>query len=171
VNGRQAGFTYIALLIAVAILGATLAAVGQVWHTLLQRDREKELLFIGNQFRLGIDSYYASNRRFPLRLEDLLLDEQSAGVKRYLRKVFVDPITGHPDWGLVKLDNGQLIGIYSLSDEKPLKRSGFHGSTADLDDKDKYSDWVFMTTVRGIVNAQQKSSSSAVPIQPNTVTQ
>ena len=170
-NGKQTGFTYIALLIAVAILGATLAAVGQVWHTLLQRERENELLFIGNQFRQAIDSYYASNRRFPLRLEDLLLDDRSVGIKRHLRKIFIDPMTGNTDWGLVKL-NSQLVGIYSLSEEKPLKQTGFRTRDASFDDKDKYSDWVFMTAVRGVSNLEQKPASSPVLplIRPGTVT-
>jgi len=171
VNGKQTGFTYIALLIAVAILGATLTAVGQVWHTLLQHDRENELLFIGNQFRLAFDSYYANNRRFPMRLEDLLLDDRNAGIKRYLRKIYVDPMTGHADWGLVTLDGGQLVGIHSVSEEKPLKRTGFRQSNASLEDKDKYSDWVFMTTIRGIVNPEQKPVPSTVPLlQPMPVT-
>lgn len=152
VNGKQSGFTYIALLIGVAIIGATLAGVGQVWQTLLQREREKELLFVGNQFRRAIDSYYASNRQFPMRLDDLILDSHSADPRRHLRKIFFDPMTRSVEWGLVTLDNGQIVGIHSTSDEKPLKRTGFRMSDAYLEEKDKYSEWTFLSTVRGISN-------------------
>jgi type II secretory pathway pseudopilin PulG len=50
-RGRQAGFTYVAVLILLAVLSAGLASVGTMWHTQAQREREEELLFIGEQFR------------------------------------------------------------------------------------------------------------------------
>ena len=45
------GFTYIGLLIAILVLGIGLAVVGTVSHTLQLRDKERELLFVGDQFR------------------------------------------------------------------------------------------------------------------------
>lgn len=144
VNGRQRGFTYIALLIGVAVIGAVLAAVGQVWHTMLQREHEKDLLFVGNQFRQAIHRYYLSNQRFPARLEDLVQDDGKVAVKRHLRKIFFDPMTGKADWGTVKLPNGQIVGVYSLSEEKPLKTAGFRTRDAGFKDKKKYSEWLFI---------------------------
>lgn len=150
-NGKQEGFTYIALLIGVAIVGATLAAVGQIWQTVLRHDRERDLIFIGDQFRLALNSYYASNRRYPAKLDELVLDNRDAGVKRHLRKIFIDPMTGRAEWGLVSLQDGEIVGVHSLSEDVPLKKKGFRLADADLEDKDKYSDWVFMTAVRGAV--------------------
>ena len=166
-NGKQAGFTYIALLIAVAILGAGLAAVGQVWQTVVQHDREKELIFVGNQFRQAINRYYASNRRYPLRLEDLVRDDRNAGVKRYLRKIFVDPMTGQPEWGMVKVANGQILGVYSLSEVEPLKKAGFRAADAGLENKSKYSEWLFMATVRGVA-ATPSTPAPVTPAPPKT---
>jgi type II secretory pathway pseudopilin PulG len=77
VNGRQRGFTYVGLLIGIAIIGAGLASVGQVWHTTLKHEREKELLFIGNQFRQAINRYHVVNGSYPATLEALLLDDHS----------------------------------------------------------------------------------------------
>lgn len=151
-NGKQAGFTYIALLIGIAIASAVLAAVGQVWQTVGQRDREKELLFIGNQFRQAINRYYASNRRYPQRLEDLVVDETNAKTKHYLRKIFVDPMTGLTDWGTVKLPNEQIVGVYSLSENKPIKTTGFRRRDSEFEDKEKYSEWQFMAAIRGTPN-------------------
>jgi type II secretory pathway pseudopilin PulG len=147
-TGKQSGFTYIALLIAVAILSATLAAVAEVAYTMVQRDREKELIFVGHQFRQAINSYYASNRRYPKQLQDLLLDNQDAGVKRYLRKIFVDPVTGNADWGLVKIGDDEIIGVHSLSEAEPIKKAGFRPIDIDLADREKYSEWIFMAKVR-----------------------
>src|SRR6478752_4068049 len=52
------GFTYIGLLFLVALMGAALVGVAQVWHTQVQRDKEEDLLFVGNQFRRAISLYY-----------------------------------------------------------------------------------------------------------------
>jgi len=65
--GRAAGFTYIGLLIAVVIMGIALSAVGVVWRTQGQREREQQLLFIGRDFEHAIASYYKTGRQFPRR--------------------------------------------------------------------------------------------------------
>ena len=142
--GRQSGFTYIGVLIGVAILGAMLASLGTVWHTMAQRDQEKELLFVGHQFRLALNRYYQSNQRYPLRLEQLVQDDSAQVVRRYLRKIYVDPLTRQPSWGLVTQADGQIVGVYSLSGKAPLKKAGFRPQDADFGEKSKISDWLFM---------------------------
>ena len=75
---RARGYTYVAALLAVAVIGVVLAGAGIVWRHAAQRDKEQELLFIGNQFRRAITSYYertpGSVKRYPMKLEDLLQD-------------------------------------------------------------------------------------------------
>lgn len=161
-TGRQTGFTYLVMLLAVAIFGAGLAAVGPVWHALLQRDREIELLYVGNQFRMAINRYYAANHHYPLHLEDLVLDERSQGIRRHLRKIFVDPMTGRAEWGTVKSAEGRVVGVYSLSEARPLKRAGFRTNEAAFAGKDKYSDWVFMAATARAVD-RRASAGTATP--------
>jgi type II secretory pathway pseudopilin PulG len=50
----QRGFTYVGLLLAVALAGVALAAAGMLWSTTAKRDKEAELLFVGDQFRRAI---------------------------------------------------------------------------------------------------------------------
>ena len=50
------GFSYIGLLIAVALLGVGLASAGELWRTAAKREREQELLFAGREFRNAIAS-------------------------------------------------------------------------------------------------------------------
>lgn len=165
-SGEQAGFTYIVLLIWVALIGASLAAVGQVWQTVVQRDRESELLFVGNQFRQAIQRYYASNQRYPSRLEDLILDNRNAGIKRHLRKIFIDPMTGQADWGTLKLNDGQIVGVYSLSEGEPMKKAGFRMRDAGLENKTRYSDWVFMASTGSSAMPSASPSPAAPPNAP-----
>jgi|APFre7841882724_1041349.scaffolds.fasta_scaffold23133_4 hypothetical protein len=46
------------VLFMVALLGVSLAAVGEAWQSAVRREREVELLFIGNEFRQAIGRYY-----------------------------------------------------------------------------------------------------------------
>src|SRR5262245_46206627 len=101
-NGRRrpcaGGFTYIGLLIAIAVMGIGLAAIGPVSRTLQLRELESELLFAGDQIRRAIGEYYESSpaglKQYPKKLEDLLRDNRYPGVRRYLRRLYFDPMTG-----------------------------------------------------------------------------
>lgn len=145
---KQTGLTYLALLFAVAMAGITLAATGTIWSMERQRERETELLFIGNQFRQAIRLYYERSpgqvKRYPMSLSDLLLDNRFLGTQRRLRQIYLDPMTGGEEWGIVAAPEGGIMGIYSLSDATPIKTSGFAIRDADLEGKKKYSDWRFI---------------------------
>ncbi len=67
------GVTYIGVLVILAIMMMALGAVTQVRHSVMQREKEQELLFIGHQFRAAIGQYYVqSGGRYPANLEALL---------------------------------------------------------------------------------------------------
>ncbi len=145
VNSREAGFTYLTVLFAVAFMGLGLALAGEVWQTALTRDREMELLYSGNQYRRAIERYYVSGpRQFPRTLEDLLKDPRKPGTERYLRKLYFDPLTGKSEWGLVKAPDGGIMGVYSVSEDSPKKVAGFAFANREFEGAAKYSDWKFV---------------------------
>ena len=141
----QRGFTYVTILFVVAMMSAGLALIGEVWHTSSMREKEAELLFVGNEYRNAIARYYLSGaqRQYPKNLSDLIKDPRQPGTVRYLRRLYPDPITGKDEWGLVKSADGGFAGIYSLSENSPLKISGFAVRDAAFEGKTKYSDWQF----------------------------
>jgi type II secretory pathway pseudopilin PulG len=145
IRHRQHGFTYIGMLITVAITGAALAAAGEVWHTMQQRQRESELLFAGDQIRRGIGSFYNAGavREYPKALDDLLRDPRHPGVVRHLRKQYYDPITGNKEWGVIRDANHRIVGVFSLSDESPIKKTNFGTADRRFEGKEKYSEWHF----------------------------
>lgn len=148
-RSAQRGFTYLGLLLSVVLLGAGLAAAGSVWSVHAQREREADLLFVGDQFRLAITAFYnevplGQRHRFPTRLDELLLDKRWPTTQRHLRRVYVDPMTGSTDWGTVRAPDGGILGVYSRSSAVPLKRQGFGRHYTAFEDASSLQDWRFV---------------------------
>jgi type II secretory pathway pseudopilin PulG len=143
----QKGFTYLALLIAVAIGGAVLATIGELTSHAQQREKEADLLFVGHAYRQAIGAYYerapGGAKRYPQKLEDMLEDKRHPMAQRYLRKLYADPITGKAEWGLMEAPGGGIMGVYSLSEARPVKSGGFSKPDESFIDAMKYADWKF----------------------------
>jgi type II secretory pathway pseudopilin PulG len=141
--GRARGFTYVAVLAIVATMGAVLAAFAEIYSHGAQREKEQELLFAGQQFRQAIAAYYRKEQRYPKALADLLEDTRYPMPVRHLRRIYRDPMTGGTDWGLVEAPEGGIMGVYSKSDEQPIKSAGFGERDAALEGAQRYSEWRF----------------------------
>lgn len=144
----QSGFTYLGVLFLVAVIGIVLASVGTLWSAAKQRERERELLFVGGQFRRAIQQYYEHTpgpvKQYPKSLEDLLQDSRHPVTRRFLRKIFTDPMTGKAEWGMVQGPDGRLTGVYSLSEEQPIKTANFREADHAFEGKSTYSEWKFV---------------------------
>lgn len=144
----QTGFTYMGILFAVALLGSSLALIGSTWKVSQQRENEKELLFVGDQFRKAIALYYertpGSVKQFPKSFDQLIKDNRYIVPQRYLRKVFRDPITNQKDWGVINSPDGGIMGVYSLSDKPPRKQANFKEPYNNFESAKRYSDWKFI---------------------------
>ena len=141
-------YTYVAVLLLLAVHGVVLAIAGATWHSAQQREKERELLFVGDQFRSALRSYAHSGAgvagQLPRSLDDLLRDPRYPGTKRHLRKVFVDPMTGKAEWGLLRTPDGMAItGVFSTSQEAPIKRANFEGDDEAFEGAARYSEWKF----------------------------
>jgi len=141
------GFTYIGLLILIAILSVAATATIQLGSIVQRRDAEQQLLYVGDQFRLALRSYRDSSPvgapPFPKELEQLLKDPRFPATRRHLRAIPVDPLTGESVWGLVRSPEGWIIGVHSLSQARPIKVSNFEPEFASFEGKEKVSEWVF----------------------------
>lgn len=148
-GSRERGFTYLALLVAVAVAGVGLAAAGQSASTAEQRSREAQLLYAGAAYRAAIMSYYESSpgaaKVYPQSLEDLLEDRRVPFVRRHLRRLYRDPMTASGKWGLVRApEGGGIMGVHSLSSARPFKTAGFGAAARRLEGKARYSEWRFV---------------------------
>ncbi len=155
------------LLMIIAIMNIGLLVVSEVWNISRQREKEQELLFVGHQFRQAIKMYCTGGPRgsqiqiYPMALEDMLKDPRYPSTRRYLRKIFTDPITGSNEWGLLKNPNGSIYGVYSLSENTTMKRDNFDLQDASFAGKNNYSDWKFVYVP--VVASAPAAASSSVP--------
>lgn len=137
----------LALLFLLAVLGTGMAALGTVWTTAVQREKEAELLFIGAQFSRALESYHrlspGPEKRYPQTLEALVLDPRFPNTVRHLRRIYSDPMTGVPEWGLIRDAQGGIIGVHSLSEATPFKQTGFAPGQEGFTEAASYRDWVF----------------------------
>ncbi len=128
-HGPQRGFTFIGVLILAAVIGVGLAGLGQVWSVHVQREREQELLFVGDQYRAAILSYSAATPagkpRFPRDLEDLLDDKRHPVTRRHLRQLYPDPLSGRNDWEMVRSPEGLILAVHSRNGGVPMKVGNF----------------------------------------------
>jgi type II secretory pathway pseudopilin PulG len=145
---RQRGFTYLALLLAVVLLGLGLAAAGSVWQVQNRRDKEQALLDAGRELRAALGRYYKASPappfHYPDRLEDLLQDPRYPFLRRHLRRVPRDPLSGRAEWGLIRAPGGGIVGVHTLADGAPLKLSGFMEGEQSFNQAAHYSDWRFV---------------------------
>lgn len=151
---RQAGFSYMLVLLWVAVSGVGLATLGTMWATVRQHEDEAELLFIGHQYRQAIARYYQRGSgtvsRYPPSLDELLRDSRSPAIERHLRRPWPDPITGEP-WELIPAPGGGIMGVRSSSSKRPLKMTNFDAADAAFENLGQlrgedvtYADWEFV---------------------------
>lgn len=83
-----------------------------------QRDKEQTLIDRGEQYKRSIQLFVRKNKRWPAKVEDL---ENTNGI-RYLRRRYVDPMTGKDEWRLIHVNNGILTdSLIKKKDAKDAK--------------------------------------------------
>lgn len=162
----QRGAILLLLLVMVVILGLAAGMAGQTWSSTMQKAREAELLWRGQQYQQAIASYYAvkhgPQKMLPAKLEDLVRDPRFPNVVRHIRKVFNDPMTGE-DLELVTDPSGRIIGVRSSSNLQPFQQDGFPEELDKLTGKNSYREWEFV-----FVPAKAKSTTSDKRPKPTT---
>jgi type II secretory pathway pseudopilin PulG len=138
-----AGFTYLAVLAMVTAMGIALAGTGQYWSTEMQREREAELLFRGDRIRRAIEAYHRFGG-WPRELAELTADRRTPTVRRFLRKVYRDPMTEDGNWTPILGPDGGIRGVRSASEAVPLKTANFPVGYEAFETAKTYADWRFV---------------------------
>ena len=145
---EETGYTLPALLIFLTAL-SLMATIAQTRATYVKRSElEKELLFRGQSYIQAIERYYHAkedDKRYPPNLEALLLDPRFGERKKYLRRLYKDPITNE-DWRLIYASTGGIMGVVSKNTKTALKTANFPLSLSTFKGKQTYAEWRFEYT-------------------------
>lgn len=160
---RNRGYALIALLILISVMSIFLLIAVPVWQTIVQREKEEELIFRGKQYVEAIRLYQQKHPgAFPKSLKELYEE-------KCIRKLYPEPMTEHGKWYVIlpssrirlpgrrggpfragsfsfnevilvpedqlkSIDFPQIIGVASQSSEKSIKI---------YLNQDRYDRWLF----------------------------
>lgn len=146
---RQQGYAYWLALIALSLAAVAALRVSEVWSFKARQQQEEELLFVGDQYRRAIASYYQATpgpvKVLPRQLEDLIEDKRQAGVMRHLRRLYGDPVSSNAPFEVITdPTSGGLLGVRSRSTVMPIKQAGFPARYPSFSNRKTYQEWLFV---------------------------
>ena len=95
----EAGFMLLAVVVACALVLIALAVAAPVVANQLRRDKEEESVHRMQEYVRAIQLFYRKNRSYPGSIKAL----ENTNNVRYLRKQWVDPLTGEANWRIIHL--------------------------------------------------------------------
>lgn len=146
-RSRSSGFAWLMVLAMLAMASAGASVVAARWADERAREREQELLRIGDLYAEALADFKASSpggeRAYPKSLDLLLEDLRFAGTRRHLRTLYPNPLSGRLDWELVRGVDGGITGIRPPQSGEPWRRTPVALPHCDLPVAHHYRDWVF----------------------------
>lgn len=103
VRRKDSGYILIAVIFAVTVMAIALAAGIPAIRTQIKRDHEEELVHRGNQYVRAIQLYYRKFGRYPNSIDDL----ENTNNVRFLRRKYIDPVTGKDEWRIIHYGEAQ----------------------------------------------------------------
>ncbi len=100
----ESGFALLLVFLMAAILA--IALYTEIPRVAFQTQRQKEQMLMerGEQFKLGIRRFMQANSRLPANLDEL----EKLNNRHFLRRRYIDPMTGKDEWRLIHSTGGVL---------------------------------------------------------------
>ena len=122
-RGAESGYTLAMFIMVIAVMSIAMGVAVQTVTFQMQREREAELIFRGEQFIEAIRLYKIKYGRYPMQLKEIY-----EAKPKVIRKKWKDPITDSENWGIIFLgQEGRQIGQQGRRPAVP----GAPGSTTD----------------------------------------
>lgn len=156
-NGRRANILLVALVLTITLsLGIAMAI--RPLRTQAQRIKEQQLVYRGEHIAEGIRRFYIKFRRFPFELDELVESDP-----RFIRQLYLDPMTEDGEWTLVYLspldssrarslipreENSENSETPNLSSRQTRQITGIRSKSNQVglmlrNESQLYSDWLF----------------------------
>jgi type II secretory pathway pseudopilin PulG len=110
------GISLLVLTVAVILLATGLTVVIPRADLEVRRSREDDLRFKLGEFKRAVKKFVRCHERQPLNLDEML---QDASGNRFLRRAYLDPMTGRFDWAYGKNESGEFF-VRSACDESSI---------------------------------------------------
>jgi hypothetical protein len=122
---REGGFALLLVFLMAAAVAIMLFR--QLPRVAFESERDKEDLLItrGEQYKRAIQLYVIATKKYPNKIEDL----ENTNDKRYLRRRYIDPMTGKDEWRLIHVNAAGVL-TDSLVEKPPTPLDGKTGALA-----------------------------------------
>lgn len=150
---REGGYAMAALLVSMAVMAILLTVALPTWKQTVQREREEELIFCGNQYARAIGAYQRKYANASPQSIDVLIEQH------FLRRKFKDPFSPTEDREFQPLyssaqtaQGGQSTGIGTPAGTPPASGGGIIGvaskstglSIRTYNNATHYNEWQFI---------------------------
>ncbi len=112
-SGQEEGFLLLGVLFMILLLMIALAVAAPKIADSIRRDKEEETIHRGKQYARAVQMYYNKFGRYPNTIDQLVKTND----QRFLRKRYLDPMTGKDDWRIIH--NGEQkvpsMGLFGQS--------------------------------------------------------
>ncbi len=100
-NSKDKGYIFIVVLFMLFLINLSFIKSIESWDKMLKREKEEELIFRGTQIINAIEMY---QKKYPSALPRSLKELYE---KKFLRKLYKDPMSEHGEWNIVIYNAGQ----------------------------------------------------------------
>lgn len=103
-NRNEKGYLLLSIMLLITIMLIMLAAEAPRIQQQIKRAKEQELVSRGEQYAIAVRKYVHKFGRYPTSLEQL----EDTNHLRFLRKRYVDPMTGKANWKLIHQGEAEI---------------------------------------------------------------
>lgn len=110
----ERGFTLAGVLVILTVVMVFVAyTVPKVWSQIMQREREKQTIYVMQQYARAIREFNKKHQSFPVSIDQL----KEARLPRFIRAKgeFIDPLTGEVDWLVIPATAAPATGGSTVS--------------------------------------------------------
>jgi len=140
-RNSESGYVLLLIFAMAAVLAITLYTEVPRVAFEAQRDKEQLLIDRGQEYQRAVTLFVHKFNRFPTSMEEL----ENTNGQRFLRRRFVDPMTGKKEWRLIHAGPGGV-----LTDSIESKKS---------DDKDQSTKQNFITDIGVTTNSLNQTTA------------